>query len=177
MTTSDIYLFNQQNRAFMRGETAINANAVTAKKAFRQFSFLFLLVALPMIIAISLLVAAAGHPIGLLVSVEFSVALVLCIYFAIRNYYHDWVLRSRGQIVLGEVIHHDILPAFGNVSSSTITRIYYRFQIPGDKTDERIIDSVDMAFVMNRLPDGRKYPVPHTTIAILFADEQHHKLL
>lgn len=168
-----LYLFNTIHNEFVNGDDSVLPTAVTRKIAVRQYVFLMLVIALPMMIIITSLVAIAGYHIELLLIVEFLTALVACAYFVLRRYFKDRELRYKGQIIYGEVIRQDILP-YSNIGTSTVTRIFYRFLSP---EKERIINFVDCAYITQRLPDGRKYPPVGTTIAILYANETNHTLL
>lgn len=173
-TGSRLFLFNTLHEDFVEDTDTDFPTAVTRKKAVRQYVFLMLVIAFPMIIAITVLVAIAGFRIEFLLVVELVTALITCAYFVLKRYLQDRVLRYKGQVIYGEIIRQEILPAYGNIGTSTFTRIYYRFLTPDN---ERKISSIDLADVMHRMPDGRKYPEAGTPIAILYANENNYKLL
>ncbi|GAB5491507.1 MAG: hypothetical protein Phog2KO_17220 [Phototrophicaceae bacterium] len=168
-----LYIFNLIHNDFVKGDESVLPTAVTRKIAVRQYVFLMLVIALPIIILITSLVAIAGYPIDLLLLVELLTALIACAYFVLTRYLKDRELRRKGQIIYGEVIRHDILP-YSDIGTITVTRIFYRFLTP---EKERIIDFIDCPYIAQRLPDGRKYPPVGTAIAILYANNTNHKLL
>ena len=158
-TLNRLYLFNLVHQEFVEGKLAVFPTAVTRKIAVRQFVYLFLLIALPMVLFITVMIAWAGYQIEFLLLVELVTALVSCAFFVLRGYLKDRVLRYKGNVIYGEVIRQEEMPGYANIGTSTITRIFYRFINPQEKT---VIDCIDLNHVMHRLPDGRKYPEPGT---------------
>ena len=173
-TQNRLYLFNLVHRDFVEGKLDVFPTAVTRKFAVRQFVYLFLLIALPMVLFITVMIAWAGYHIEFLLIVELVTALLSCAYFVLRGYLKDRGLRYKGNIIYGEVIRQDEIPGYANIGTSTITRIFYRFI---NSQEKPVIACIDLNNVMHRLPDGRKYPAPGTPVAILYANDKNHKLL
>ncbi|MEL6403177.1 MAG: hypothetical protein AAFR81_02330 [Chloroflexota bacterium] len=169
-----LFLFRPIHQPFVMGELDTLPTAVTRKRAVRQYVFLMFIIAAPMIAIITSLVAFAGYDYEWLFLVQVATALLTCAYFVLRRYLQDRILRHNGKVLYGEVIRHEMLPGYANISSSIITRIFYRFKVADDAY---VVDSVDLGYAMNRLPDGRKYPEPGTSIAVLYANEKNHRLL
>lgn len=168
-----LFLFNLVHDAYVKGESSELPSATTLNRAIRQYVFLMLLIALPMVIAISLLTSFSGHRIVVLLPILLLVSLIACAYFVITAYWRDKQLLRSGKIVFGEVLRQDIIPAYA-VGTSTLTRIIYRFHTP---SNERRIGKIDLAHVILRMPDGRKYPTAGTPIAVLYANDKNYKLL
>lgn len=173
-TAQRLFLFDPMHNDFVEGEVNSLPTAVTRKIAVRQYVYLMFLVASPLILLITVLVAMAGYQVQLLLIVEIITALVTCAYFVLKRYLQDRVLRHHGNIVYGEIVRHEILPTYSGVNSGIITRIFYRFITPDN---ERIINWIDYEQIANRLPDGRTFPEVGTPVAILYANEKNHKLL
>lgn len=169
-----LYLFNLTHREFVDGDVDKFPTAMTRKFAIQQFVYLFLIVALPMVILITTMVGWAGYRVEFLIPVEFFTAVISCAYFVVKDYLKDKILRDRGTILYGEVIRKDKLPGFKNIGASTVTRIFYRFAKP---EQEAIIAYIDFSYQRHSLPDGRKYPETGTSVAILYANDKNHKLL
>lgn len=169
-----LFLFRLIHEPFVTGELATLPTAVTRERAIRQYVFLIFVVAAPMIIIITSLVAFAGYEYEWLFLVQMMTALLTCAYFVLHRYLQDRILRHQGRVLYGEVIRHEMMPGYATMSSSIITRIFYRFKVADDAY---VVDSVDLSFAMNRLPDGRKYPEPGTPIAVLYANDKNHRLL
>lgn len=169
-----LFLFNTIHENFVHGDDKHFPSAVTRKKAVRQYVFLMFVIALPMVLTITLLIAVAGFNIQLLLIVELVTALIICAYFVLRQYLRDRVLRYDGIIIYGEIVRQEMLPIYGSMGTSTVTRIFYRFATPDN---ERKIDSVDLSNITHRMPDGRKYPSAGTPIAVLYANDNNHRLL
>jgi hypothetical protein len=169
-----LFLFNLAHDAYVEGKSSEFPTATTLSRAIRQYVFLMLLIALPMILFISLLTSFAGHRIIVLMPILLLVSLLVCAWFVIAGYWRDRKLLRSGKIVFGEVLRQDIIPAYANIGTSTITRIIYRFHTP---ENERKIGKIDFAHVMLRMPDGRKYPAAGTPIAVLYANDKNYKLL
>ena len=157
-----LFLFNTLHEDFVNGNEEEFPSAVTRKKAVRQYVFLMFVIALPMVLAITLLVAVAGFPIEFLLLVELVTAFSVCAYFVLQRYLRDRVLRHEGVVVYGEIVRQELLPVYGNMGTSIVTRIFYRFMTP---ENERKIASVDLSNITHRMPDGRKYPEAGTPIA------------
>lgn len=174
MLNERLFLFRPVHEPFVMGQLTELPTAVTRKKAVRQYVFLMFAIATPMIIIITGLVALAGYDFELLLLVEITTALITCAYFVLRRYLQDRLLRHQGKIVYGEIVRHEMLPGYANMGSAIITRIFYRFKT---LDDNHITTSVDLAYAMNRLPDGRKYPEPGTQVAVLYVNEKNHRLL
>ncbi len=173
-TSQGLYLFDIRNRDFVSGDESILPTAVTRKIAVRQYVYLMFIIASPLILFITLLVAIAGYHIEFLLIVELLTALITCAYFVLSRYWKDRELRRKGQIIYGEIIRQDILPSYSGIGAGTVTRLFYRFITP---EKERIINFTDCAYIAYRMPDGRKYPKVGTPIAILYANNKNHKLL
>ncbi|MEO1289207.1 MAG: hypothetical protein AAFV93_15695 [Chloroflexota bacterium] len=169
-----LFLFNVAHRAFVEGNESTFPTAVTRKIAVRQYVFLMFVIASPLILAITVLVAMAGYPVQLLLIVEIITALATCAYFVLKRYLKDRVLRYQGNIVYGEVVRHEVLPTYSGARSGIVTRIFYRFVTP---SNERLINWVDYEQIANRLPDGRQFPDIGTPVAVLYANDKNHKLL
>jgi hypothetical protein len=168
-----LFLFNMAHEAFVNGESSEFPTAVTLNRAIRQYVFLVLLIALPMVIFIVLGTSLAGHRIVVLFPTLLIVSLLVCAYFVLSGYLRDKRLLQSGRIVFGEVLRQDIIPAY-TIGTTTITRIIYRFPI---SETERKIGKIDLAYVILRMPDGRKYPTAGTPIAVLYANDKNYKLL
>src|SRR5688572_10801072 len=168
-----LFLFNMAHEAYVNGESSELPTIVTLSRAIRQYVFLVLLIALPMIIAIILGTSLAGHRIVILFPTLLIVSLLVCAYFVLGGYWRDKRLLQSGKIIFGEVLRQDIIPAY-TIGTSTLTRIIYRFPTP---ENERKIGKIDLAHVILRMPDGRKYPVAGTPIAVLYANDKNYKLL
>lgn len=168
-----LFLFNTAHEAYLNGETSELPTVVTLSRAIRQYVFLVLLIALPMIIAIILGTSLAGHRIVILFPTLLIVSLLVCAYFVLGGYWRDKQLLQSGKIIFGEVLRQDIIPAYA-LGTSTLTRIIYRFATP---ENERKIGKIDLAHVILRMPDGRKYPTAGTPIAVLYANDKNYKLL
>jgi|GEM_PF-6239180 len=173
-TANRLYLFNINHRDFVEGVCDTLPTAVTRKVAIRQYVFLMFMLAFPMIITITVLVAMAGFQIQFLLVVELVTALLTCAYFVLKRYLQDRVLRYQGNIIYGEVIRQEILPGYSSIGTTTITRIFYRFL---NADNERVIDCIDLTYIGHRMPDGRKYPDAGTPVAILYANDKNHKIL
>lgn len=169
-----LFLFNPLHNDFVAGEVAIFPTAVTRQKALKQYIYLLCFIALPMIVIITVLVALIGYRIELLLLVQLFTAAITCAYFILNRYFCDRVLRYHGTVLYGEVLRQEVLPSIQTIGSGSTTRIIYRFMTPDEQV---IIDSVDMLSLMNRLPDGRKYPEAGVQIAVLYANKNNHKLL
>ena len=168
-----LFLFNLLHEDYVKGESSEFPSATTLNRAIRQYVFLMLSTALPMVLAISLLTNFAGHRVVVLLPTLLLVSLLVCAYFVLGGYWRDKKLLRSGKIIFGEVLRQDIMPAYA-LGTSTITRIIYRFPTPDN---ERIIGKIDLAHVILRMPDGRKYPTAGTPIAIVYANEKNYKLL
>jgi hypothetical protein len=168
-----LFLFNLAHDAYVEGKSTELPTATTLNRAIRQYVFLMLLIALPMVIAISLLTSFAGHRIVVLMPILLVVSLIVCAGYVMSSYWRDRNLLRSGKILFGEVLRQDIVPAY-TIGTSTLTRIIYRFQTPNN---ERIIGKIDLAHVILRMPDGRKYPTAGTPIAVLYANDKNYKLL
>jgi hypothetical protein len=168
-----LFLFNLLNEAFVNGESSELPTAITLNRAIRQYVFLVLLIALPMVIFIVLGTSLAGHRIVILFPTLLLVSLLVCAYFVLRAYWRDKRLLQSGRIIFGEVLRQDIIPTY-TIGTSTITRIIYRFNTP---ENERKIGKIDLAHVILRMPDGRKYPAAGTPIAVFYANDKNYKLL
>ena len=88
-----LYLFNMAHRQFVDGDVEQFPTAITGKFALQQFLYLFLLIALPMLIFITVMVAWAGYRVELLIVVELFTGLISCAYFVLRAYQRDQVLK------------------------------------------------------------------------------------
>ena len=168
-----LFLFNLNNEAYVNGESSEIPTVVSLNRAIRQYVFLVLLIALPMVLCIVLGTSLAGHRIVVLFPLLLIVSLLVCAYFVFSSYWRDKRLLQSGRIIFGEVIRQDIIPTYA-IGTSTITRIIYRFHSP---ENERKIGKIDLAHVILRMPDGRKYPVAGTPIAVLYANDKNYKLL
>lgn len=171
---SPLYLFNPAHRDFVDGDVDKFPTAITGKFAIRQFVYLFLLIALPMVIFITAMVALVGYRVEFLLLVELFTALMTCTYFVLGAFLKDRVLYNEGNIIYGKVIRQEQMPGYSKIATSTVTRIFYHFINP---EQERVIASIDLNYMRHSLPDGRKYPVEGTPVAILYANDKNHKLL
>lgn len=172
-SSNRLYFFDLIHHDFVAGEEKVFPSAVTRDIAIKQFSYLMLVIALPMIIFITLMISLAGYDYELLIIVEIVTAVFVCGYFVLRRYLKDRELRHHGQIIFGQVVRVDE-SGYTGIGSSNLVRVYYRFL---NNENRRVIAYVDLNYVMHRLPDGRKYPSPGTPVAILYASEQNYKLL
>jgi hypothetical protein len=168
-----LFLFNLANEAYVNGESSELPTAVTLNRAIRQYVFLVLLIALPMVLCIVIGTSLAGHRVVVLFPTLLILSLVVCAYFVLGSYWRDKRLLQSGRVIFGEVLRQDIIPTYA-LGTSTLTRIIYRFQSP---ENERRIGKIDLAHVILRMPDGRKYPSAGTPIAVLYANEKNYKLL
>lgn len=169
-----LFLFDNKHRVFIKDNERLPV-IVKPSYGLRYFSAIFFAIALPIVVIITLLVQFAGYDIWLLLPVELITAAALSAYFAFKSYWRWRGLSSNGQILYGEIIHSDTLPAVnGMMTNNTINRIYYEFTTP-DR--ENVIHNVDLNYQGERLPDGRKYPDIGTRIAILYAGKNNHVLL
>src|SRR5690242_8022929 len=130
-----LFLFNLANDAYVEGKSTELPTATTLNRAIRRYVFLMLLIAVPMVIAISLLTSFAGHRIIFLLPILMLVSLIVCAVYVVGGYLRDRTLLRSGKIVFGEVLRQDIVPAY-TLGTSTLTRIIYRFNTPNN---ERII--------------------------------------
>lgn len=170
----NLFLFNTQHAALIRGESQQIPSAMNRRKAIAHFGALFLTIALPISLLLSAIVALTGRNIGLLLTVELSTSLFFCIFVVLMSLRHDRKLKQDGQIIIGEIVNADTRLRFGRVGSSTITYLRYQFQTPESNL---ITKSIELHHTQGRLPDGRKYPAVGAKIAVLYSDPRHLMLL
>lgn len=173
-TQQSVFIFNSEYRTLAEMMDNGLPVYVDVRHVLRYFAMVFGLVALPMSLVIILLVQIAGYSIWLLLPIELLAALLISFYYAFRWYRRWTALAERGQVIYGEIIHSDALPAFTRLSNATTTRFYYRFFTPDN---ERVVDQVELNYAAQRMPDGRKYPDVGARVAVLYASPKDYALL
>lgn len=171
---SNLFLFNPQHDSFIRGDVRVLPTVMTPQQAIRYFATLFLLIALPASLIITLLISLTGRHIFLLLPIELLAAILACAFVTMMGYWHDHALMRSGKIVIGEIIDADSRPVIGTPSQRTITRLKYRFATPDNQA---ITKTISLEHIRQHLPDGRRYPEVGTKIAVLYADSRHQMLL
>jgi hypothetical protein len=168
----NIFLFNSQNKPIITGQVQ-SITPITIAYTLRYFAMLFLLIALPLIVLIVALVSWAGYSVRLMLPVQLLVGGLVCAYLSLAMHLRWRRLATHGHILYGEIIHSDTQPSF-NLSTTVTTRITYRIITP---QNQRVIDTVDLRYPAQRLPDGRRYPGVGARIAVLYVDQENHTLL
>lgn len=169
-----VFLFDTHHESFLQEQGGTIIGATTKGRAFQKFMVMFFLVALPIALAISLLVRIAGYNIVILLPFELLLGAVMSACFAFISYRQDHHLLTQGTVIYGEIVHSETQPVYTNIANNLATRLHYRFMTPNQET---VIGKIDLNYPMQRLPDGRKYPEIGSKIAVLYADTKNHQVL
>ncbi len=163
------FLFNLAHEAYINGETD-HLSTVTPLHALQLFGRLFLLIALPIALILTMPVALMGFSFQPVLALEVLVAVAICASLAGWRYLRVSYLVQNGQLVRGKIIDYDTRPTL-SLSNQSVTVLQYQFRTPDNKLIRRSVPLAD------RLPDGRPYPNTGTTLTILYRTPKHHLVL
>ena len=160
------FLFNPAHEAYINGDTS-HLPTVTPFHALQFFARLFLLIAMPIALILTTLVALMGFSFQPVLALEVLAALAISAGIVGWRYLRVWYLTQHGQLLRGKIIDYATRPTL-SLSNQTVTVLLYQFRTPDNNL---IRTSVPLA---ERLPDGRPYPDILYSSSITTESDRYH---